>query len=137
MLGLAAAGFPRFVSGRTQTRPLMDKREFLKTSGAIVAGSVFSELVPGQEPETPRENWAGNLNYSTDHLHVPASVEEVQQVVTKCARLRALGTRHSFSTIADSTENQVSLSKLDSIDIDEKGARLLWGRVLPTASLRR
>jgi xylitol oxidase len=115
----------------------MDKREFLKTSGAVVAGSLFSHLTSGQEPETPRENWAGNLNYSTDQLHVPASVEEAQQVVTKCAKLRALGTRHSFSTIADSTENQISLKKLDSIEIDEKahtvtvGAGIAYGKLAP------
>lgn len=115
----------------------MDKRDFLKTSGAIVAGSVISRFVSGQEPETPRENWAGNLNYSTDRLFTPASTEEVRDVVTKCVKLRALGTRHSFSTIADSTENQVSLKKLDSIDIDEKartvtvGAGVSYGKLAP------
>jgi xylitol oxidase len=61
----------------------------------------------------------------------------VQQVVTKCAKLRALGTRHSFSTIADSTANQVSLKKLDSIDIDDKaktvtvGAGIAYGKLAP------
>jgi alditol oxidase len=120
----------------------MNKREFLKTSGAVVAGSVFSQFVSGQEPEEPRENWAGNLNYSTDRLHTPASVEEVQQVVTKCAKLRALGTRHSFSTIADSTANQVSLRHLDSIDIDEKahtvtvGAGVKYGQLAPVIDAR-
>lgn len=115
----------------------MNKREFLKTSGAIVAGSMISHVVPGQEPEEPRENWAGNLTYSTDQLHTPATVDELQQVVKKCAKLRALGTRHSFSTIADSTENQVSLTKFDSIDIDEKahtvtvGAGVKYGQLAP------
>ena len=115
----------------------MDKREFLKASGAMVAGSVFSHLTSGQEPAEPRENWAGNLNYSTDKLFMPASVDEVRQVVAKCAKLRALGTRHSFSTIADSTENQVSLRHLDSIEIDEKartvtvGAGVKYGQLAP------
>lgn len=115
----------------------MDKREFLKASGAIVAGGVFSQLVSGQESAEPRENWAGNLNYSTDKLFTPASAEEVQQVVAKCAKLRALGTRHSFSTIADSTENQVSLRHLDSVELDEKahtvtvGAGVAYGKLAP------
>ena len=115
----------------------MDKREFLKASGAMVAGSVFSHLVSGQEPAEPRENWAGNLNYSTDKLFTPASVEEVQQVIAKAAKLRALGSRHSFSTIADSTVAQVSLRKLDSIEIDEKartvtvGAGVRYGTLAP------
>jgi len=120
----------------------MDKRDFLKTSGAVVAGSMISHLIPGQEPEEPRENWAGNLNYSTDQLHTPATIEEVQQVVKRCAKLRALGTRHSFSTIADSTQNQVSLKALDSIDIDEKartatvGAGVKYGQLAPIIDKR-
>src|SRR6185437_11716470 len=120
----------------------MDKREFLKTSGAAMAGSMISHLVSGQEPAEPRENWAGNLNYSTDQLHTPATVDEVQQVVKRCAKLRALGTRHSFSTIADSTQNQVSLAKLDSIDIDEKariatvGAGVKYGQLAPIIEKR-
>jgi alditol oxidase len=120
----------------------MNKREFLKTSGAVVAGSMISHVLSGQEPATPRENWAGNLNYSTDQLHTPATIDEVQQVVTRCAKLRALGTRHSFSTIADSTQNQVSLTKLDSIDIDDKahtatvGAGVKYGQLAPVIDKR-
>jgi xylitol oxidase len=115
----------------------MDKREFLKSSGAIVAGSMLSQVVTGQEPAGPRENWAGNLTYSTDKLHTPGSVEEVRQVVKSCAKLRALGTRHSFNAIADSTENQISLKRLDQIAIDEKlhtvtvGAGVTYGKLSP------
>src|SRR5258708_17965137 len=115
----------------------MDKREFLKTSGAMVAGSMLSRFSSGQPQSAPRENWAGNLTYSTDHLHTPASVEEVRQVVMQCAKLRALGTRHSFSTIADSTANQISLKRLDEITIDDKarvvtvGAGVAYGQLAP------
>jgi xylitol oxidase len=48
-------------------------------------------------------------------VHHPASVEQVQEVVKRCRRLRALGTRHSFNGIADSTENQVSLEQLNRV----------------------
>jgi len=120
----------------------MDKREFLKTSGTMVAGSMFSHFISGQEPAEPRENWAGNLTYSTNNLYTPANVEELQQVVKRCAKLRALGSRHSFSTIADSTENQVSLKHLDSIDIDAKartvtvGAGVKYGQLAPVIDAR-
>jgi alditol oxidase len=120
----------------------MDKRDFLKTSGAMVAGSMISHFMLGQEPAEPRENWAGNLNYSTDQLHTPATIEELQQVVKRCAKVRALGTRHSFSTIADSTQNQVSLKKFDAIDIDEKartvtiGAGVKYGQLAPVIDAR-
>jgi xylitol oxidase len=124
----------------------MDKREFLKASGAIVAGSMFSRAVHGQqpiqEPSGPRTNWAGNLTYSTDHLLNPGSVDEVQQAVKSCAKLRALGSRHSFNSIADSTANQISVKRLDHIALDEKsrtvtvGAGIAYGQLAPVIDAR-
>jgi xylitol oxidase len=119
----------------------MDKREFLKTTGALVAGSMVAQFSSGQ-PSAPRENWAGNLTYSTDHLHTPATMEEVRAVVRSCAELRALGTRHSFNTIADSTHNQISLKRLDDITIDDKartvtvGAGVTYGALAPVIDAR-
>ena len=115
----------------------MDKREFLKASGALAAGNMLSRVVTAQESSGPRENWAGNLTYSTSRLHTPTTVEEVRQVVKSCAKLRALGTRHSFSTIADSTQNQISLARFDQISINEKahtvtvGAGITYGKLSP------
>jgi alditol oxidase len=115
----------------------MNKREFMKTTGAIVAGSMLSRTLAGQEPAGPRENWAGNLTYSTDRLYSPGSVDEVRQVVKSCAKLRALGTRHSFNAIADSTQNQISLKRLDQIALNEAahtvtvGAGVTYGKLAP------
>src|SRR6476646_9435776 len=120
----------------------MDKREFLKASGALAAGSVLSKLSLCEQQPLPRENWAGNLTYSTDHLHMPASIEEVRQVVKSCSKLRALGTRHSFNTIADSTSNQISVKRLDEIAIDDKartvtvGAGIAYGQLAPVIEAR-
>jgi xylitol oxidase len=86
----------------------MDKREFLKASGGFVAASMISSAFAQQHPE-PRTNWAGNYTFSTENLHMPASIDEVREVVKKCTHVRALGTRHSFNSIADSKENQVCL----------------------------
>lgn len=115
----------------------MNKREFLKTSGVIVAGSMVSQFTSAQQQPAPRENWAGNLTYSTDHLHTPQTVDEVRKVVNSCSKVRALGSRHSFSSIADSTQNQVSLSRFDSIEIDAQahtvtvGAGIKYGQLAP------
>ena len=92
----------------------MDKREFLKTSGAILAGSMLSPLASADRAGA-RTNWSGNYTYSTDHLHQPQTLEQVRQVVKSCTRLRALGARHSFNGIADSTENQISLAHLNQM----------------------
>ncbi len=119
----------------------MDKRTFLKSSGAVVAGSLLTRFNAAQS-SGPRENWAGNLTYSTDHLHKPANLDEVRQVVKSCAKLRALGSRHSFSTIADSRFNQISLEHLNSIEIDEKtrtvtvGAGVRYGQLAPVINAR-
>ena len=115
----------------------MNKREFLKSSGAIVAGSVISRLAPGQQQPAPRENWAGNITYSTDAVGTPADLDEVRVMVRKCHELRALGSRHSFNRIADSTRNQISLARFEQIAIDEKahtvtvGAGIKYGQLAP------
>src|SRR6201994_146979 len=93
----------------------MDKREFLKTSGIFLAGTVFSPLGSGEQGAAKRTNWAGNYTFSTGRLHQPKTVEEVQQVVKSCSKLRALGARHSFNGIADSTQDQISLAHLNQI----------------------
>jgi xylitol oxidase len=120
----------------------MDKREFLKASGSLAARCILSRAMPGQaqtgqEQSGLRENWAGNLTYSAGQLFIPGSVEEVRQAVKSCAKLRALGSRHSFNAIADSTENQISLKRLDQMAIDEKaqtvtvGAGVTYGKLAP------
>ena len=58
-------------------------------------------------------NWAGNLAYSADSVHHPTSVVEVQELVARLSRVKALGTRHSFNTVADSPGGAlISLSEL-------------------------
>ena len=115
----------------------MDKRQFLKTSGAWAAGGILSHLTADEQKDAARTNWSGNYRYSTDRLHTPKSVAEVQQVVKSCDKLRALGTRHSFNGIADSKANQISLQHLDEMVIDPKahtvtvGAGVKYGQVAP------
>ncbi len=95
----------------------MDKREFLKTSGAFLAGSMLAPLASADTPAA-RTNWSGNYTYSTDRLHQPQTLEEVRQVVKSCSRLRTLGARHSFNGIADSTENQISLAHFNQMELN-------------------
>jgi xylitol oxidase len=60
-------------------------------------------------------NWAGNLAYSAARFHRPATVEQVQAIVRASSKLRALGSRHSFNTIADTPADLVSLERLDKL----------------------
>ncbi len=104
----------------------MDKREFLKTSGAFLAGTMLSPLAPGEQT-AGRTNWSGNYTYSTDRLHQPKTIEQVEQVVKSCSKLRVLGARHSFNGIADSTANQISLIHLDQMVLNREAATVTVG----------
>lgn len=60
-------------------------------------------------------NWAGNIAYSATRFHEPSTVAEVQSIVAESAKVRAVGSRHSFNTIADTTGDQVSLASLQRV----------------------
>ena len=59
----------------------------------------------------PLKNWAGNQEFSARNVHVPETVEQVQDLVKSSDHLRVLGSRHSFNDIADSTDDLISLEK--------------------------
>ena len=64
-------------------------------------------------------NWADSYTYQAALLLRPGSVEEVQDVVANEPRIRALGSRHSFTGLADSAGSLISLDGLPPrIDID-------------------
>lgn len=97
----------------------MKRRTFLQLSSAVAAGNTFLPALGGQQSDGRLKNWAGNIEYSTDHVHYPRSVEEVQKLVKQLKQYRALGTRHCFNRIADSTVNLISsrdLNKVISLD---------------------
>jgi alditol oxidase len=122
----------------------LDKREFLKASGLALTGTMLSSFTSAQSShssgaQTPatRTNWSGNYTYKAPKLITPASVEEVRAIVKRATKLRALGTRHSFNAIADSTVEQISLQQLDHMSIDSAdrtvtiGAGVTYGKLAP------
>ena len=60
-------------------------------------------------------NWAGNLKFSTEAVHVPQSMEQLQDLVRGSTNLRSFGARHSFNAIADCSGDLVSTEKLDRV----------------------
>lgn len=69
---------------------------------------------------TPAEmNWAGNITFGARRLCVPRSVAELRETVAASEAVRALGTRHSFNTVADTSGDLVSVAGLPRVvDID-------------------
>ncbi len=59
----------------------------------------------------PLTNWAGTHTY-TGSLALPASLDEAADVVARSEHVRAIGSRHSFSSIVDSAQTLVSLDRL-------------------------
>jgi xylitol oxidase len=71
-------------------------------------------------------NWSGHVEFTSTGVTVPANLSELQLLVGSSARIRALGTAHSFNAIADTTGIHVSVAGLDSqIDIDSR-ASVAW-----------
>jgi xylitol oxidase len=115
----------------------MNKRDFLKTTGAFLASSLLPRIGSAQATAQRRTNWAGNYTFHTDNLLQPKTIEEVQKAVVSCNKLRALGSRHSFNGIADSTQNQISLKALDTMKVDKDartvtvGSGVTYGQLCP------
>ena len=116
----------------------LNKREFLKVSGAAVAGSMMPKIGLGQtRPEGTQTNWAGNYTYSTTHLELPSTTEEVRHAIAASPHVKALGARHSFNGIADSREEQIQLHHFDSMELDANnetvtvGAGVTYGKLAP------
>ncbi|MFE6281627.1 FAD-binding protein [Streptomyces sp. NPDC057877] len=66
-------------------------------------------------------NWAGNITYAAKELHRPRSLDALRSLVADGARVRVLGSGHSFNEIADPGPDGVLLS-LDAlppvVDVD-------------------
>jgi xylitol oxidase len=73
-------------------------------------------------PATDR-NWAGNIAYRAARLHEPRTLSEVQDIVRRATKVRALGSRHSFNRIADTDADHVSMRGLNQVLALDKAAR--------------
>ena len=115
----------------------MKRRTYIKLSSTVTAGGA---LLPVTEwlPEGRLKNWAGNIEYSTNNIHYPKTREEVQDLVKRYSKLKALGTRHCFNRIADSHDFFLSTNSLNEvISLDSKthtvtiGGGIKYGELAP------
>src|SRR4051812_12586583 len=60
-------------------------------------------------------NWAGNVTYGAERILRPRSVGEARELIAGAESIRPLGTRHSFTLVADSTAALLSTEHLDRI----------------------
>ncbi|PRY89009.1 xylitol oxidase [Mongoliibacter ruber] len=109
--------FTKYIS----IRNLMNKRTFVKNTTVLIGAAFVSPWIScsPKKPESMQAdyllNWAENFRFSTNNVHYPKSIAEVQELVKKSSSLRVLGSRHSFNSIADSDEMLVSFDHLNKI----------------------
>jgi xylitol oxidase len=105
----------------------MNKRTFLGLSAATVFGTAGDRLFATAQNDPARgtalTNWAGNYRYGTDNLHSSTSIQDVRKFVKDHDSLKALGSRHCFNDIADSTHAFISLKSMDKVIALDRAAR--------------
>ncbi len=95
-------------------------------------------------PATERlTNWSGNLVYSTTRVHHAGSLEEIRAVLRSCDKVKVLGSRHCFNSIADSRENLLITKPLyEVVSLDQAAhtvtvdAGITYGKLAPYLDAR-
>ncbi len=62
-----------------------------------------------------KSNWAGNITLGAAEFHEPATIEELQHIVSIAERVRVVGAGHSFNDIFDTDGVLVSLRRLNRV----------------------
>ena len=87
-------------------------------------------------------NWSGTYAYRASAVHTPTSLDELRSTIASATRIRVLGSRHSFSDIADS-DRLVSLQAMPAniaVDANARtvscGAAVTYGQLAKALQLR-
>ena len=115
----------------------MKKRTFLRLTAAIGAEPFLSPLRLW-DAGGKLTNWAGNIEYGTEKLYAANSLGQVRSYVKEHSKLKVLGTRHCFNTIADSKDGFLSLKAMEELVSVDTMARTVtvdagvtYGRLAP------
>lgn len=82
-------------------------------------------------------NWAGTHSYAAARIHRPATLDAARAIVARAPRIRVLGSRHSFTAIADSDE-LISLDGLPAdVVVDREAATVTCSGALRYGELAR
>lgn len=73
-------------------------------------------------------NWSRNLAYRAAAIEYPTTTEQVREIVAGADKVRALGSRHCFNDIADTTGTLLSMAELVSggdggLEVHTSGSR--------------
>jgi alditol oxidase len=68
-------------------------------------------------------NWSGTYRFTAPTVIAARTVDEVRRAVTGAARVRALGTRHSFNDLADNGDTLVTVTGIAPEPVLDEAAR--------------
>jgi alditol oxidase len=114
----------------------VNKRAFLRLVGSMCAAPLMNRISTLRAAQA-LTNWAGNLTYSTDLLSEASTVDDVRSALRAHDKLKVLGTRHCFNTIADSRHALLSLKAMQEMTLDAAsrtvtvGAGVKYGQLGP------
>jgi len=100
----------------------MDKRTFLKFLSGLLASPAITPLLAWAASDKLK-NWAGNIQYSTQHLYAAHTLDQVRDFVKQQKSFKVLGSRHCFNRIADSKHQFLSLKTMEEVVSLDREAR--------------
>src|SRR5580693_8338504 len=100
----------------------MHKRTLLKLLSTTLASPLIEPLSAWMA-NGRLTNWAGNVTYATDRLREASSVEQIRSFLRSQGKVKVLGTRHCFNSIADSRYGFLSLKPMHEVVALDAGAR--------------
>ena len=77
----------------------------------------------GAASQVAAANWAGNVRYAARSRAAPVSLDELRRYVAGSSRVRALGSGHSFSRVADTDGDLLNLDALPTAVEPDAGRR--------------
>jgi xylitol oxidase len=125
---------------------VLSRREWLQIAAAglgtlPIAAGRRTPVTPVVAPEAAGAvgtNWAGNVPYTGTRLYRPGTLDEVKRIVRDSDTVKALGGRHSFSTIANTRGAMVTLERFNIVsDVNraagtvEVGAGVKYAQLCP------
>ncbi len=109
----------------------MKRKQFLKMAGAAAAYVTISPIgscMPEKKTKSGLANWAGNYQYESEAYIFPENTEAFKMELQKLDKAKALGTRHCFNDIADTTGTQLATDKLNQvIELDAENKTVTVG----------
>ena len=78
-----------------------------------------------ETPFNPRSNWAGNYQYKAKKLHQPHDIGQVQELVRKSEKVKALGTIGEIVNVSSGFARNFLFPKKFAVLADDKNSNVL------------